>query len=124
MGVHLGVCVILGDLKIQIIQSINKITPVRPGLELNFNIKQQKANNISRAETSHEGLELAISETEPSPPTGGTISLKIEPCPRDYLLVRTSSDWAIKGLKVRLPKIYIAIFPNTVFRFIGITKSW
>lgn len=40
---------------------------------MNFNIKQQKANDISSPETSHEGLELAIDETEPSPPTGGTI---------------------------------------------------
>lgn len=42
------------------------------GLEMNFAIGREKANNISRAETSYEGLELAISETEPSPPTGGT----------------------------------------------------
>ncbi|MGN6424624.1 MAG: hypothetical protein ACTHLA_15085, partial [Asticcacaulis sp.] len=46
------------------------------GLEMNFAIGREKANNISRAETSYEGLELAISETEPSPPTGGTKTSK------------------------------------------------
>jgi hypothetical protein len=68
-----------------------KIESPTGGLELNFNIRQQKANNISRAETSYEGLELAISETEPSPPTGGTSRLFEDDFPLKYILLNAFS---------------------------------
>jgi hypothetical protein len=94
------------------------------GLEMNFVLNREKANQINGRKNDHDGLNQTDSSNYRTRPTGGTISLKIEPWPRIFCRFGLRPIGRIKGLKVRLPKIYIAIFPNTVFRFIGITKSW